>query len=236
MITRRGFCGCLLGALSFSATDALASAPECAVFTPKRQAEVSPDDAIAMLTAGNERFLSGHSIHCDLLQQVRETARQQSPFAAIIGCIDSRAPPEIVFDQRIGDVFCARVAGNFANVDILGSLEYATEVAGAKAIVVLGHSSCGAIKSAIDGVEMGNITALLDNLKPAVASVLSLGDASGGSKNDALVQKVAETNARLTAASLTHRSPILSKRIEAGRLKIVAAMHDITTGRVSWLS
>ena len=137
MLTRRAFCGCILGATAFSATNAAAEGSECAVFTPQRQQEISPNDALALLKAGNERFISGHTINCDLLKQVSETSGHQAPFAAIVGCIDSRVPPEFVFDQRIGDVFCARVAGNFANTDILGSLEYATHAAGAKAIVVL---------------------------------------------------------------------------------------------------
>ncbi|MGP2493841.1 carbonic anhydrase [Mesorhizobium sp. PUT5] len=234
MLTRRNFCGCLAGGLSMVAGVAHARAPECAVFTRQRQEEVSADEAVALLKAGNDRFVSGRSINCDLMEQVRETAGQQSPFAAIVGCIDSRVPPELVFDQRIGDVFCARVAGNFVNVDILGSLEYATEVAGAKAIVVLGHNSCGAIKSAVDGVQMGNITALLENFAPALAT-LDAADGPRDSHNDRLVQKVAEQNARLTAASLIERSAILAKLADAGRLKVMAAMHDITTGRVAWL-
>ena len=116
-------------------------------FHPDRQKSTAPDDAIARLKAGNERFTAGKSINCDLMAQVRQTAGNQAPFAAIVGCIDSRVPPELVFDQRIGDVFCARVAGNFVNTDIIGSLEYSTKVSGAKAIVVLGHNSCGAIKA-----------------------------------------------------------------------------------------
>ena len=235
MLTRRGFCGCIFGALSFSATQAFAQQQECAVFTPQRQHDVKPGDALALLKAGNDRFVGGHSINCDLMKQVRETAQHQSPFAAIVGCIDSRVPPEIVFDQRIGDVFCARVAGNFVNVDILGSLEYATEVAGAKVIVVLGHNSCGAIKSAVDGVKLGNITALLENFAPALAT-LDEADGPRDSHNVKLVQKVAEANARLTAASLPGRSALLARRVEAGELTIAAAMHDVSTGRVSWLS
>ncbi|MHA6732316.1 carbonic anhydrase [Devosia sp. A369] len=233
MLTRRGFCGGLLGALSAS-TAVLANGTECAVFTPQRQHELSPGAALDLLRAGNERFVGGHTINCNLLQQVHETATHQAPFAAIVGCIDSRVPPEFVFDQRIGDVFCARVAGNFANVDILGSLEYATEVAGAKAIIVLGHNGCGAIRSAVDGVKLGNITAMLDNLAPALASI-DAADGERSSKNAGLVQKVAEANARLTAASLTQRSPILQNLVDSGNLSIVAAMHDITTGRVAWL-
>lgn len=235
MLSRRTFCGCLLGGLPLIANAAHAQQSECAVFTRDRQSETSPDDAISLLKAGNDRFREGRSINCDLLKQLKETAQYQHPHAAIVGCIDSRVPPEIVFDQRIGDIFCARVAGNIVNVDILGSLEYATEVAGAKAIVVLGHNSCGAVKSAVDGVQLGNITALLENINPALATI----EASDGprvSSNHTLVEKVAEQNARLTAASLVSRSSILAKLVDSRRLKIVAAMHDITTGQVSWLS
>jgi carbonic anhydrase len=235
MITRRLFCGCVGGALSFAATTARAQSDDCAVFTPDRQKAIAPEDAIARLKAGNERFTAGKSIHCDLMAQVKQTATSQSPYAAIVGCIDSRVPPELVFDQRIGDVFCARVAGNIVNTDIIGSLEYSTKVAGAKAIVVLGHSSCGAIKSAVDNVKLGNITALLKNFRPALAT-LSKTDGHRDSHNDALVQKVAEANARLTAASLTRRSPIIKSQVDAKQLKIAAAMHDITTGTVTWLS
>ena len=122
----------------FAKTVVHAQSLECAVFTPDRQKATAPDDAISRLKAGNERFTAGKSVNCDLMAQVKQTASNQSPYAAIVGCIDSRVPPELVFDQRIGDVFCARVAGNFVNTDIIGSLEYSTKVAGAKAIVILG--------------------------------------------------------------------------------------------------
>ena len=235
MITRRLFCGCVVGGLSFAATNAHAQSLDCAVFTPDRQKSTMPDDAIARLKAGNERFTGGKSINCDLMAQVKQTASNQSPYAAIVGCIDSRVPPELVFDQRIGDVFCARVAGNIVNTDIIGSLEYSTKVAGAKAIVVLGHNSCGAIKSAVDNVKLGNITALLKNFQPALAT-LTKADGDRDSHNGTLVQKVAEANARQTAASLTRRSPIIKSLVDAKQLKIAAAMHDITTGTVTWLS
>jgi carbonic anhydrase len=235
MLTRRLFCGCLAGGLAFAATAAHAQSLECAVFTPDRQKATAPDDAIARLKAGNARFTAGKSVNCDLMAQVKQTAGDQSPYAAIVGCIDSRVPPELVFDQRIGDVFCARVAGNFVNTDILGSLEYSTKVSGAKAIVILGHNFCGAIKSAVDDVKLGNITALLKNFQPALAT-LNKADGHRDSHNDPLVQKVAEANARLTAASLTKRSPIIKALVDAGQLKIVAAMHDVTTGRLTWLS
>src|SRR5437660_3076599 len=235
MITRRLLCGCLAAGLPFAGTAVHAQLLECAVFTPDRQKSTAPDDAIARLQAGNDRFTAGRSVNCDLMAQVKQTANNQSPFAAIVGCIDSRVPPELVFDQRIGDVFCARVAGNIVNTDIIGSLEYSTKVVGAKAIVVLGHNFCGAIKSAVDGVKLGNITALLENFQPALAT-LNESDGHRDSHNDPLVQKVAEANARLTAASLVKRSPIIKVLVDAGQLKIAAAMHDLTTGKVTWLS
>jgi carbonic anhydrase len=235
MITRRLFCGCIAGGLPFAATAAHAQSPECAVFTKDRQKSTTPDDAIARLKAGNERFVAGKSVNCDLMAQVKQTAGDQWPCAAIVGCIDSRVAPELVFDQHIGDVFCARVAGNIVDVDILGSLEYATKVAGAKAIVILGHNFCGAIKSAVDDVKLGNITALLRNFQPALAT-LTKADGHRDSHNDALVQKVAEANARLTAASVTRRSPVIKALVDAGQLKIAAAMHDVTTGKVTWLA
>lgn len=233
MITRRLFCGCLAAALPFASVHAQPSG-ECAVFTPERQKATAPDEAIARLKEGNARFMAGKPINCDLMAQVKQTASNQSPFAAIVGCIDSRVPPELVFDQRIGDVFCARVAGNCVNTDIIGSLEYSTKVSGAKTIVVLGHNSCGAIKSAVDNVKLGNITALLRNFRPALAT-LKPSDGHRDSHNYPLVQKVAEANARLTAASLPKRSRIISAMVDSGELKIAAAMHDITTGQVSWL-
>lgn len=235
MISRRLFCGCVAGGLSFAAAAAHAQSLECAVFTPQRQKDTSPDQAFALLKAGNERFTAGKSVNCDLMAQVKQTAENQSPFAAIVGCIDSRVPPELVFDQRIGDVFCARVAGNIVNTDIIGSLEYSTKVAGARAIVVLGHNSCGAIKSAVDSVKLGNITALLKNFQPALAA-LKKEDGHRDSHNYPLVQKVAEANARLTAESITKRSPIIKSMVDAKQVKIAAAMHDITTGKVTWLS
>jgi carbonic anhydrase len=232
MITRRLFCGCV-AALPFASARAQPSG-ECAVFTPERQKATAPEQAIARLKEGNARFMAGKPINCDLMAQVRQTASNQSPFAAIVGCIDSRVPPELVFDQRIGDVFCARVAGNCVNTDIIGSLEYATKVSGAKTIVVLGHNSCGAIKSAVDNVRLGNITALLRNFRPALAT-LKPSDGHRDSHNYPLVQKVAEANARLTAASLPRRSRIIRTLVDSGELKIAAAMHDTTTGQVSWL-
>jgi len=236
MLNRRMFCGCasLAAFAALSATAARAQGTECAVFTPARQKEVSPDEAIARLKAGNERFLSGKSVNCNLIEQVKETAKGQAPFAAIVGCIDSRVPPELVFDQRIGDVFCARIAGNFVNTDIVGSLEFATKIAGARAIVVLGHSECGAIKGAVDDVRLGNLTAALAKIRPAVDATRTDGDRTAG--NSAFVQAVAVTNARLAAGKLLEESPLMKDLVGQNQLRVVPAMHDVATGKVTFLA
>lgn len=204
---------------------------ECVAFDAVRQGALTPDQAWRRLLDGNARLLAGKTVNCDLLRQIEATAQGQAPFAAVVGCIDSRVPPELVFDQRLGSVFAARIAGNFVNTDIVGSLEFATKVAGARLVVVLGHSGCGAVKGAIDQVEMGNLTATLSNIWPAVEATQSVpGERSA--KNAAFVQAVAETNARLAARMLLERSPIMSRLEDEGALKVVAAMHDVGTGRV----
>lgn len=208
---------------------------ECVVFDHERQAAVTPDQALQRLMDGNERLLAGKTINCDLRAQIQASAAGQAPFAAVVGCLDSRVAPELVFDQRMGSLFVARVAGNFVNTDIIGSLEFATKVTGAKLIMVVGHSNCGAIKGAIDQVQLGNLTATLDNIWPAVVATKGVaGERS--SKNAAFVQAVAETNARLAARNLTERSPILGELVDQGALKIVAAMQDLGTGRVTLLA
>ena len=152
MATRRSF----LTATALLVTSATFARAEdsCAVFTKDTQSATTADQALARLKEGNARLLAGKTIHCDLMTQVRDTANGQAPFAAILGCMDSRVPPELVFDQRIGDIFTVRIAGNFVNTDILGSLEYATMVVGSKLIVVLGHTDCGAVKGAVDNVKL----------------------------------------------------------------------------------
>ena len=234
MFSRRLFCGCLAASLPFAATVAHAQSGECAVFTPDRQKATAPDEALARLKVGNERFAASRTINCDLLAQIKQTAAGQAPFAAVVGCIDSRVPPEMVFDQRIGDVFCARVAGNFVNTDIIGSLEFATKVAGAKAIVILGHTSCGAIKGAVDHVKLGNLTSMLKNFDSALqAAAKAPGEQD--SHNAALVQNVAEANVRLTVESLVVRSDVLKALVADKQLKIAGAMHDLGTGKISWI-
>jgi len=231
-LSRRSFCACALGA-PLMARPAFAQGAACEVMTPERQARTMPDEAISRLAEGNRRFVEGRTVNCDLAAQARRTATYQAPFAAIVGCIDSRVPPELIFDQRIGDVFCARVAGNFVNTDILGSLEYATAVAGAKAVVVLGHTSCGAIESAIKGVEMGHITGLLANIAPAVAAAQAgAADHPAGADRAA---GVTVANVGLTVEAVTARSAVMRALVAAGKLKVAGAVHDVATGRVAWL-
>jgi carbonic anhydrase len=232
MTTRRSF---LLSGAAMLAGSAFADDPECVVFTKDRQAALDPNGALQKLRDGNARFVGGRSLHCDLLAQVRATASGQAPFAAIVGCIDSRVPPELVFDQRIGDIFVARIAGNFVNTDIIGSLEFATKLAGAKAIVVLGHSDCGAIKGAIDDVKLGNLTATLANIRPSVAKVAAL-TGPHTSKDPVFVQSVAEQNAKDAAALVLSRSTVVRDLVAARKLTVAAAMHDLSTGVVSWLA
>jgi carbonic anhydrase len=214
---------------------AAATAAECAVFTPARQKATTPDDALRMLKEGNERFASGRTINCDLRQQVRETATNQAPFAVIVGCIDSRVPPELVFDQRIGDVFCARIAGNFINDDIIGSLEFATRLAGAKLVAVLGHTECGAIKGAVDGAKLGHLTAMLRHFAPAIKASQGVAG-EHNSKNKSYVQAVADANAKIAATQLTARSEVLRTPVEQQQLRVVSAMHDLATGRVQFFA
>jgi carbonic anhydrase len=231
MSTRRCFLmslGSFGGILSVRADDL------CAAFNKDAQAAISPEQALERLRAGNARFVAGHPVHCNPQLQVKATAGGQAPFAAVLGCMDSRTAPELVFDQQIGDIFGVRIAGNFVNTDILGSLEYATQVAGAKLIVVLGHSDCGAVKGAIDHVQLGNLTAALENIRPVVSEVTDAGG-SRDSKNKKFVQKVSERNVMDATSQLVTRSKILAGLVSQRKLLIAGAMHDVSTGAVSWL-
>jgi carbonic anhydrase len=199
--------------------------------TKEAQASITPHEAFEMLKDGNARFVQGRMLHRDHMEAIKRTSGGQYPFAAVLGCLDSRQAPEILFDQGIGDLFVARVAGNVLNDDILGSLEFATNVAGAKLIAVVGHTSCGAVKGAVDSVELSHLTGLLLKIKPAVEAVSSPGE-KHTSKDLAFVDKVAEENVRRVAAEIRERSQILRDLIDAGNLKIAAGMYDISTGNV----
>jgi carbonic anhydrase len=207
----------------------------CTVLDKSYQAGITPDDALAMLQEGNARFASNKSLHCDLLAQVKATSEGQAPFAAVVGCIDSRVPPELVFDQHLGAIFTCRIAGNFVNTDIIGSLEFATKLSGAKLIVVMGHTDCGAVKGAVDDAKLGSLTATLANIRPSVIKVMGI-EGPKDSKNKKLVQAVADQNARDAATMLLDKSEVLRDLVKEGQLKIVAAMYDLPTGRVAWLS
>jgi carbonic anhydrase len=208
------------------------ASPSYTTMDKAAQSAMTADAAMAALKDGNKRFVSGNMLKRDLMKQVKTTGYAQYPLATIVSCIDSRAGPEIVFDQGIGDVFSARVAGNFVNEDILGSLEFASKAAGSKLVVVLGHTSCGAIKGACDDVVLGNLTGMLGKIKPAVASVSLTGDRS--SKNDAFVQMVAEANVKRTVNDIMVKSPVLKAMADAGEIRIVGAMLDVKTGVVTW--
>lgn len=196
------------------------------------QSAITPQKALELLKEGNARFLNKQMLDRDLNLQVSQTAGGQWPFAVVLGCIDSRVPNELVFDQGIGDIFSARVAGNFVNTDILGSIEYGCKVAGSKLVVVLGHEGCGAVKGACDGVELGNITALLANLKPAVDSVEESEDRSSANKD--FVHKVVDSNVDLTVEDIRRQSLLLKEMEANGEIMIVGAVYDVATGKVSF--
>ncbi len=204
------------------------------VLTAEEQEALTPLDVFNSLAAGNERFVSNDITARDHSIQIRESAASQYPKAIVLSCIDSRVPVEDVFDKGIGDIFVARVAGNFINDDILGSMEFATKVAGAKLILVLGHENCGAIHAAIDGAKLGHITKMLKNIQPAVKmSTLSEGPRS--SKNRLLVHEVSENNVRLAIAKMTKDSSILKTMLQNGEISIKGAVYDMDTGVVNFL-
>lgn len=199
------------------------------------QAALGPEDALQLLKEGNGRFLSKKSIARSFDEQINLTSTGQYPFAAVVSCIDSRIPTEIVFDQGIGDIFNARIAGNFVNPDILGSLEFACKLAGSKLIVIMGHTSCGAVKGACDHAELGNLTGMLEKIKPAVDKVETAEGVDRSSKNIDFVNEVAVQNVHLTIAKLKKDSPVLQEMIEAEEIDVVGAMYDVTSGKVSFL-
>ena len=207
---------------------------EAVTQTKETQSAITPQMALQMLKDGNTRFIQGKMLKRDHMQQIKATGAGQYPFAAIVGCIDSRQSIQLAFDQGIGDIFSVRIAGNFVNEDSLGSLEFACAVAGAKLILVVGHSECGAIKGACDDVVLGNLTQTLSNLQPAVAAVSGF-DGDRTSANAEFVQAVAEKNVELTVAGIRQRSPILSDMAGKGDIGIEGAMYDVHTGEVTFM-
>ncbi|HTY40484.1 MAG TPA: carbonic anhydrase family protein [Thermoanaerobaculia bacterium] len=206
---------------------ALASFGLAQVQTKESQAAITPGKAVELLKEGNARFVSGKTRHRDLAADVKATAAGQYPYAAVISCMDSRAPMEIVLDQGIGDMFSLRTAGNVVDTDFLGSLEYAVKVVGVRLVAVVGHTHCGAVKGAIDNVDMGNLTALLGKIGPAIAA-----SGPGTSKDARYVDKVAEQNVRHSLREIRERSQIVREALDSGKTGIVAGMYDIDTGKV----
>lgn len=201
--------------------------------TKEMQSAITPQKALELLKDGNQRFVNNLKINRNLLQQANETSDGQHPFAVILSCIDSRTSAELIFDQGLGDIFSVRIAGNIINEDILGSMEFACKVAGSKIIVVLGHTKCGAVKGACDHVEMGNLTALLTKIRPAVEDETTTKE-NRNSGNSEFVEKVTNINVHRTVKSIMQRSPILKEMIEKNEIKIVGGIHDISTGEVTF--
>jgi carbonic anhydrase len=230
---RRGFLSCcgaatavgLVGATSQSvlALDAL---------TREQRDALTPEEILAEAKAGNKRFLSGTPRERDFLREQASSAAGQFPAAVLLSCIDSRAPAEIILDAGIGDTFNARIAGNIINDDIIGSMEFACAVAGAKLVLVMGHTACGAVAGAIDGVELGYLTGLLGRIKPAIAKTEFTGDRTG--KNPAFVDAVARTNVLREVAQIRAQSEILRELEEKGAIKITGAMYDVSSGTVDF--
>lgn len=196
--------------------------------TKEIQDGISPEKAIEMLNEGNKRFLNNNAVNRDLQKQVESTSNGQFPYAVVLSCIDSRVPVELAFDQGIGDVFSARVAGNIINEDILGSMEYACGVAGSKAILVLGHTKCGAVTAACQGVELGNITALLSKVKPAIKEVQQR-------TGEIEVEEVTKSNVQQSIFEIREKSTLLSDLEKEGKIKIVGAVYHVENGEVTFL-
>ena len=201
--------------------------------TKETQASITPDSAIQLLKEGNNRFQDKTKAERDLMEQVKETSKGQYPYATILSCIDSRVSSELIFDQGIGDIFSARIAGNFVNNDILGSMEFACKLAGTKLILVLGHTACGAVKGACDDAKLGNLTGMLSKIKPAVNAVSSPEDVSlRNSSNIDFVNEVAKKNVELTMDKIVEDSQVLAEMQANGEIKIVGGMYDINSGAV----
>jgi carbonic anhydrase len=201
--------------------------------TKEMQSALTPATALEILKEGNKRFQNNLKANRNLLQQASETSEGQHPFAIILSCIDSRTSAELIFDQGLGDVFSVRIAGNIMNEDILGSMEFGCKIAGAKIIVVLGHTKCGAIRGACDHIEMGNLTALLSKIQPAIYDEKSE-TKNRSSSNPEFLEKVSTINIKRSTHSIMQRSPILKEMIEAGAIGLVCGKHDIATGVVTF--
>src|SRR5580658_7301288 len=232
---RRAFCKAVVAATAVGVVQAsLGGALAHADLTKEQRDKLTPSEIIEQMKAGNERFRSGKPQHRDLMREARATAKGQYPAAIVFGCVDSRAPAELILDYGIGDIFSGRVAGNIADEDIMGSMEFACKVAGSKVVLVMGHTACGAIKGAIDDVQLGNLTALLAKIRPAVEATQYTGERSA--KNYAFVDAVARKNVSLTIADIREKSSVLRDLESNGSIKIVGSMYNLETGVVEFLA
>jgi carbonic anhydrase len=221
-----------LAGTAFVGAGTLSGVAYADAMTKARRDKLTPDDILALIKKGNKRFSAGKRDDHNYLAQQRATAAGQYPMAVLLSCIDSRAPAETIMDLRIGDIFNNRVAGNIANPDILGSMEFACKLAGAKVVLVMGHTACGAIKGAIDNAELGNLTGLLDKIKPAVAATAYSGERT--SKNYPFVDAVARTNVELTMNNIRKESPVLAGMESSGAIKIAGAMYSLQSGVIDF--
>jgi carbonic anhydrase len=232
---RRAFCKAVGVATAVGAVGAsLGSVLAHADLTKEQRDKMTPEEVIQQMKAGNERFRAGTPRHRDLMSEVKATSKAQYPAAVVFSCIDSRAPAELILDFGIGEVFSGRIAGNVADEDVLGSIEFACKAAGSKAVLIMGHTSCGAIKGVIDGVELGNLTALLSKIRPAVEATRYTGERSA--KNYAFVDAVARENVLMTIANVRQRSPVLRELESAGSIKIAGSMYNLETGVVEFFT
>ena len=231
---RRTFCKTVgIAAAVGMAGTSVGSVPAYADLTKEERDKLTPAEIIKQMKAGNERFRSGRPQHRDLMLEAKATAKGQYPAAIVFGCVDSRVPAEVVLDYGIGDIFSGRVAGNIADEDIMGSMEFACKAAGAKVVLVMGHTACGAIKGAIDDVKLGNLTALLAKIRPAVEATQYSGERTA--KNYAFVDAVARKNVELTIAKIRDQSPVLRELESSGTIKIAGSMYNLETGVVDFL-
>ncbi len=233
LLQRRGFLRAA-GVATALGSAALPGVAWADALTEEKRDRLTPDDILALMKKGNKRFYTGKPRSRNTLAQQRASAKGQYPAAVLLSCIDSRAPAETIMDLGIGDVFNCRIAGNVENVDILGSMEFACKLAGAKVVLVMGHTACGAIKGAIDNAELGNLTALLAKIKPAVAATSFAGDRT--SKNYGFVDAVARKNVEITIADIRKDSLVLAELEKNGSIKIAGAMYDLETGVADFFS
>jgi carbonic anhydrase len=246
MAAHRDDCGCLVSphrrtflnasvaaaAVTLVGAASFAEVAKAATFTQAQRDKMSPAEVLALMKRGNKRFSSGQRKEHNYLAQQRQSAAGQYPVAVLLSCIDSRAPAETIMDLRIGDIFNSRVAGNVENPDILGSMEFACKLAGAKVVLVMGHTACGAMKGAIDNAELGNLTGLLAKIKPAVTATAYTGERT--SKNYAFVDAVARKNVEMTVADIRKGSPVLAGMESSGAIKIAGAMYNLQTGVIDF--